>query len=257
MGRNPSPTLLKDGLNKGAWTVIEDYILIDYVKRNGEGKWGRVVKETGLRRCGKSCRLRWLNYLRPDIKRGNISDDEEELIIRLHKLLGNRWSLIAGRLPGRTDNKIKNYWNTVLKKKSKLGGEQPKNHKPINDITVKYQCNEVLEAIAHEDHPLDQTTAASAVLPKASTANTTILQAEGQVILPMAVENINDCCPWDFTAVEHKLGEVFMSEFVDLFTIAANDLYPQNNGRPGECENVFDVKRSVHSSSDDLVAGPN
>ena len=71
----------------------------------------------GLKRCGKSCRLRWLNYLRPDIKRGNISHDEEELIIRLHKLLGNRWSLIAGRLPGRTDNEIKNYWNTNIGKK--------------------------------------------------------------------------------------------------------------------------------------------
>ncbi|XP_059432168.1 transcription factor MYB123-like [Corylus avellana] len=71
----------------------------------------------GLKRCGKSCRLRWLNYLRPDIKRGNISPDEEELIIRLHKLLGNRWSLIAGRLPGRTDNEIKNYWNTNLGRK--------------------------------------------------------------------------------------------------------------------------------------------
>ena len=68
-------------------------------------------------RCGKSCRLRWMNYLRPGIKRGNISEDEEDLIVRLHGLLGNRWSLIAGRLPGRTDNEIKNYWNTHLLKK--------------------------------------------------------------------------------------------------------------------------------------------
>ncbi|XBI32063.1 hypothetical protein VPH35_055562 [Triticum aestivum] len=80
-----------------------------------------VLTETlcaGLNRCGKSCRLRWLNYLRPGIKRGNISDDEEELIVRLHRLLGNRWSLIAGRLPGRTDNEIKNYWNTTLSKRN-------------------------------------------------------------------------------------------------------------------------------------------
>ncbi|KAH9321064.1 hypothetical protein KI387_015703, partial [Taxus chinensis] len=71
-----------------------------------------------LKRCGKSCRLRWLNYLRPDIKRGNISPDEDELIIKMHRLLGNRWSLIAGRLPGRTDNEIKNYWSTILSKRT-------------------------------------------------------------------------------------------------------------------------------------------
>ncbi|XP_031492915.1 transcription factor MYB1-like [Nymphaea colorata] len=115
MGR--SPCCSKEGLNRGAWTAQEDQILSDFVKAHGEGRWRTLPKKAGLRRCGKSCRLRWLNYLRPDIKRGNISDDEEELIIRMHKLLGNRWSLIAGRLPGRTDNEIKNYWNTNLVKK--------------------------------------------------------------------------------------------------------------------------------------------
>uniref|UniRef100_A0A2N9ING0 Myb-related protein 123 n=1 Tax=Fagus sylvatica TaxID=28930 RepID=A0A2N9ING0_FAGSY len=115
MGRTPCCS--KEGLNKGAWTAQEDKILKEYVRIHGEGKWGKLPKIAGLKRCGKSCRLRWLNYLRPDIKRGDISPDEEELIIRLHKLLGNRWSLIAGRLPGRTDNEIKNYWNTYLAKK--------------------------------------------------------------------------------------------------------------------------------------------
>ncbi|KAF5936438.1 hypothetical protein HYC85_027567 [Camellia sinensis] len=119
MGR--SPCCSKEGLNRGAWTALEDRILAAYIKAHGEGKWRNLPKRAGLKRCGKSCRLRWLNYLRPDIKRGNISHDEEELIIRLHKLLGNRWSLIAGRLPGRTDNEIKNYWNTTLGKKVKVG----------------------------------------------------------------------------------------------------------------------------------------
>ncbi|XP_030942724.1 transcription factor MYB57-like [Quercus lobata] len=105
------------GVIRGAWSAGEDKILKNYIKIHGEGKWTDLPQRAGLRRCGKSCRLRWLNYLRPDIKRGNFSEDEEDLIIKLHKLLGNRWSLIAQRLPGRTGNEIKNYWNTILSKR--------------------------------------------------------------------------------------------------------------------------------------------
>ncbi|XP_030951137.1 transcription factor MYB8-like [Quercus lobata] len=124
MGRSPCCSK-QEGLNRGAWTALEDKILSAYIRAHGEGKWRYLPKRAGLKRCGKSCRLRWLNYLRPDIKRGNISHDEEELIIRLHNLLGNRWSLIAGRLPGRTDNEIKNYWNTTLGKKAKAQTSSP------------------------------------------------------------------------------------------------------------------------------------
>ncbi|XP_019173502.1 PREDICTED: transcription factor MYB114-like isoform X2 [Ipomoea nil] len=104
-------------VHKGAWTAEEDKKLTHYIENHGAKKWKTVAIKSGLNRCGKSCRLRWLNYLRPNIKRGNIAEDEADLILRLHKLLGNRWSLIAGRLPGRTDNEIKNYWNTHLSKK--------------------------------------------------------------------------------------------------------------------------------------------
>ncbi|XP_030492843.2 transcription factor MYB1 [Cannabis sativa] len=104
-------------VRKGAWTREEDDLLRDCVDKYGEGKWHLVPLRAGLNRCRKSCRLRWLNYLKPDIKRGEFTADEVDLILRLHKLLGNRWSLIAGRIPGRTANDVKNYWNTHLGKK--------------------------------------------------------------------------------------------------------------------------------------------
>ncbi|KAF7828441.1 transcription factor MYB114-like [Senna tora] len=103
--------------NRGAWTPDEDRKLCQCIEIHGAKRWKTIAVKSGLNRCGKSCRLRWLNYLRPNIKRGNISVEEEDLILRLHKLLGNRWSLIAGRIPGRTDNEIKNYWNSHLCKK--------------------------------------------------------------------------------------------------------------------------------------------
>ncbi|KAF8011497.1 hypothetical protein BT93_J1949 [Corymbia citriodora subsp. variegata] len=117
MGR--SPCCSKVGINKGAWSSQEDEILIYHVKIHGEGKWRKVAQNAGLNRCAKSCRLRWLNYLRPGIKRGDITKDEEDLVIRIHWLLGNRWALIAGRLPGRTDYEINNYWNANLAKRFK------------------------------------------------------------------------------------------------------------------------------------------
>lgn len=145
MGR--SPCCAKEGMNKGSWTAMEDKILSEYIKENGEGRWRNLPKRAGLKRCGKSCRLRWLNYLRPGIKRGNITPDEEELIIRLHKLLGNRWSLIAGRLPGRTDNDIKNYWNTNLSKRLRQHNNEAANHnkkKPRNEPITNHLKNKKL-----------------------------------------------------------------------------------------------------------------
>uniref|UniRef100_A0ACD5T940 Uncharacterized protein n=1 Tax=Avena sativa TaxID=4498 RepID=A0ACD5T940_AVESA len=129
MGR--SPCCEKEHTNKGAWTKEEDQRLIAYIRANGEGCWRSLPKSAGLLRCGKSCRLRWMNYLRPDLKRGNFTDDEDELIIRLHGLLGNKWSLIAGQLPGRTDNEIKNYWNTHIKRKLLSRGMDPHTHRPL------------------------------------------------------------------------------------------------------------------------------
>ncbi|KAE8735960.1 MYB306 protein [Hibiscus syriacus] len=105
------------GFKRGPWTPEEDQILISYIQKHGHDNWRALPKQAGLLRCGKSCRLRWINYLRPDIKRGNFTLEEEETIMQLHGMFGNRWSAIAAKLPGRTDNEIKNVWHTHLKKK--------------------------------------------------------------------------------------------------------------------------------------------
>ncbi|XP_052179767.1 myb-related protein 305-like [Diospyros lotus] len=106
-------------LRRGPWTLEEDTLLIQYISCHGEGRWNMLAKRSGLRRTGKSCRLRWLNYLKPDVKRGNLTPREQLLILELHSKWGNRWSKIAQHLPGRTDNEIKNYWRTQVQKQAR------------------------------------------------------------------------------------------------------------------------------------------
>ncbi|KAJ7946895.1 MYB transcription factor [Quillaja saponaria] len=143
MGR--APCCEKNGLKKGPWTSEEDQKLIDYIQKHGYGNWRTLPKSAGLQRCGKSCRLRWTNYLRPDIKRGRFSFEEEETIIQLHSILGNKWSSIASRLPGRTDNEIKNYWNTHIRKRLLRMGIDPVTHTRKLDLSsiLSYNSSQI------------------------------------------------------------------------------------------------------------------
>ncbi|XP_062208364.1 transcription factor RAX2-like [Phragmites australis] len=116
MGRKPCCD--RAAVRRGPWSPEEDEALRSYVRRHGSGgNWIAMPKKAGLKRCGKSCRLRWLNYLRPDIRHGGFTDEEDAIIISLYSQLGSKWSLIASQMEGRTDNDVKNYWNTKLKKR--------------------------------------------------------------------------------------------------------------------------------------------
>ncbi|XP_020203380.1 transcription factor MYB58 [Cajanus cajan] len=144
MGRGRAPCCDKSQVKRGPWSPSEDLKLIAFIQKYGHENWRALPKQAGLLRCGKSCRLRWINYLRPDVKRGSFTLEEEETIIRLHKALGNKWSKIASRLPGRTDNEIKNVWNTHLKKRSvakKSLNSSADESKPDSSITSSFSSS--------------------------------------------------------------------------------------------------------------------
>ncbi|KAK4339167.1 hypothetical protein RND71_040629 [Anisodus tanguticus] len=136
-------------LKKGPWTSVEDAILVDYVMTHGEGNWNAVQKHSGLARCGKSCRLRWANHLRPDLKKGAFTPEEERQIIELHAKMGNKWARMAAELPGRTDNEIKNYWNTRIKRRQRAG--LPVYPPDISFLANQNKQNEEFGAFSSED----------------------------------------------------------------------------------------------------------
>ncbi|TKW28685.1 hypothetical protein SEVIR_3G345000v4 [Setaria viridis] len=128
---------VREETRKGPWTEQEDLQLVCTVRLFGERRWDFIAKVSGLNRTGKSCRLRWVNYLHPGLKRGRMSPNEERLILELHARWGNRWSRIARRLPGRTDNEIKNYWRTHMRKKAQ---ERKRNMSPSSSSSsLTYQ----------------------------------------------------------------------------------------------------------------------
>uniref|UniRef100_A0A251SPV0 Putative homeodomain-like protein n=1 Tax=Helianthus annuus TaxID=4232 RepID=A0A251SPV0_HELAN len=124
-------------LKKGLWSHEEDQLLISYINRYGIWNWSQMPRFAGLARSGKSCRLRWMNYLKPHVKKGSFSKEEEEIILQSHSVLGNRWSEIASRLPGRTDNDVKNHWHAYLKKRANHQYDMTPKTTEQNDDSVE------------------------------------------------------------------------------------------------------------------------
>ncbi|XP_058078588.1 transcription factor MYB27-like [Magnolia sinica] len=144
---------MQEGTRKGPWMKDEDMLLVKFVTLLGERRWDYLAVASGLKRSGKSCRMRWMNYLRPDLKRGRMSLEEEEIILQLHACWGNKWSRIARQLPGRTDNEIKNYWRTHLRKKSQEDIMQ-RDLEAATGLKHSHKVNDIIFKSATEDHRL-------------------------------------------------------------------------------------------------------
>lgn len=138
--------VLNPSLIKGSWTREEDEIVVAFVRENGMKNWVKLA-ESLPGRIGKQCRERWMNHLNPHVARATWTPDEDAMLIDLHNRLGNQWTRIASLMNGRTDNDVKNRWNSSLKRRLermergespvKKRGRKPKSALPV---TIESRC---------------------------------------------------------------------------------------------------------------------
>lgn len=226
-------------LKRGSWTVEEDFTLMNHIAIHGEGRWNSLARSAGLKRTGKSCRLRWLNYLRPDVRRGNITLEEQLLILQLHSRWGNRWSKIAQHLPGRTDNEIKNYWRTRVQKHAKqlkcdVNSKQFKDtlhylwmprlveRIQASSNSNNHQVININQQITNDNIIISNTNNNNNIVPNMNYSSTTTT-ASSENSIGTQISDMSDNCYTNYPLNQGDYGEILISPRGDYFQDGALD----------------------------------